>query len=109
MDKNMPESLKLTIKKKWFDLIASGEKTVEYREYKPYWIARLLNKDGSFREYNEVLFRNGYSRCAPAIRVEFLDCKRLEFIGCPQHGEIFTGPVFAIKLGKVLEIKQRRT
>lgn len=34
--------LKLTLKKKWFDMIASGEKSEEYREIKPYWISRLL-------------------------------------------------------------------
>ena len=30
--------LKLVVKKKWFDMIVSGEKTEEYREIKPYWI-----------------------------------------------------------------------
>ena len=29
--------LQLTLKKKWFDLILSGEKKEEYREIKPYW------------------------------------------------------------------------
>ena len=33
--------LTLNLKKKWFDKIKSGEKTHEYREYKPYWIKRL--------------------------------------------------------------------
>jgi hypothetical protein len=36
--------LHLTLKKRWFDMIASGEKTEEYREIKPYWAARLLYK-----------------------------------------------------------------
>lgn len=35
--------LKLTLKKKWFDMIESGVKLEEYREIKPYWMARLLN------------------------------------------------------------------
>lgn len=34
--------LHLTLKKKWFDMIASGEKTEEYREIKPYWFQRLV-------------------------------------------------------------------
>jgi hypothetical protein len=34
--------LHLTLKKKWFDMIASGEKTEEYREIKAFWAARLL-------------------------------------------------------------------
>ena len=38
--------LHLTIKKKFFDMIASGEKLEEYRTIKPYWIRRLFtNKD----------------------------------------------------------------
>lgn len=35
--------LNLTIKKQWFDLVASREKKEEYREIKPYWAARLLH------------------------------------------------------------------
>lgn len=34
-------TLNLTLKKKWFDMIASGEKKEEYREIKPYWMNRL--------------------------------------------------------------------
>lgn len=37
--------LKLVVKKKWFDMIVSGEKTEEYREIKPYWIGKLVNQD----------------------------------------------------------------
>lgn len=29
------------LKKQWYDKIKSGEKTVEYREVKPYWEKRL--------------------------------------------------------------------
>lgn len=36
------KTLHLTLKKKWFDMIDSGEKLEEYREIKPYWGARLL-------------------------------------------------------------------
>ena len=34
--------LTLTISKKWFDMILSGEKTEEYMWIKPYWVARLF-------------------------------------------------------------------
>ena len=33
--------LTFNVKKEWFEKIKSGEKTHEYREYKPYW--RNLN------------------------------------------------------------------
>lgn len=35
--------LYLTLKKKWFDMILSGEKKEEYREIKHYWLPRLFN------------------------------------------------------------------
>lgn len=38
------KTLKLTLNKKWFDLIEKGIKTEEYREIKPYWFSRLLYK-----------------------------------------------------------------
>lgn len=59
--------LHLTLKRKWFDMIASGEKREEYREYKPYWIKRL-----QFGKYNAVQFRNGYRADSPVILVKLL-------------------------------------
>ena len=35
--------LTLPIKKKWFDMIKSGEKKEEYREFKPYYTTRFNN------------------------------------------------------------------
>ena len=35
--------LVLTMKGKWYDMILSGEKQEEYREFKPYWIKRISN------------------------------------------------------------------
>jgi len=32
----------LPIKKKWLDMIFSGEKGDEYREIKPYWTVRIV-------------------------------------------------------------------
>ena len=36
----------LTLKKEWFYMILSGEKTEEYREIKPYWEKRFTNYFG---------------------------------------------------------------
>ena len=59
--------LTLPIKKKWFDMIKSGEKKEEYREIKPYYDSRLL---GYYNTYLEplIIFRNGYSSDSPKIR-----------------------------------------
>jgi len=58
-------TLHLTLKKKWFDMILSGEKKEEYREIKNYWAARLLGK-----QYDTILFRNGYSKNAPKFLIK---------------------------------------
>ena len=39
--------LTLTVSKQWFDMIVSGEKTEEYREIKPYWVARLFHNNSN--------------------------------------------------------------
>lgn len=36
----------LPIKKKWYDMIVSGEKKEEYREIKPYYDSRFMNAFG---------------------------------------------------------------
>lgn len=86
----MKKILHLTLIKQWFDKIASGEKTEEYRDYKEYWIKRLS------KDFDEIHFRNGYSKDCPFMRVEYKG-KRLT----QRHGKT----VFALKLGRVLEVR----
>ena len=68
----------LPIKKKWFDMILSGEKEEEYREIKPYYTTRFVNagllehtfnKNCTAPTYNRtvVMFRNGYSSNSPSF------------------------------------------
>lgn len=46
------KTLDLVLKRKWYDMIASGEKTEEYREIKPYWVKRLIEPINLFgRDY----------------------------------------------------------
>ena len=46
------KTLDLVLKKKWYDMIESGEKTEEYREIKPFWVKRLLEPIDLFgRDY----------------------------------------------------------
>lgn len=37
----MTDTLFLTMKEPYFTQCKTGEKTVDYREYKPYWISRI--------------------------------------------------------------------
>ena len=55
--------LTLPIKKKWFDMILSGEKKEEYREIKPYYNSRFKPFF-----YENIIFRNGYSKKSPSIQ-----------------------------------------
>ncbi len=65
--------LHLTLKRKWFDLICSGEKTVEYRDCKPYWIKRLFHEFPlKPKAFLAIYFRNGYSKRSPLISVGHL-------------------------------------
>ena len=93
------KTLHLNLKKKWFDLILSGDKKEEYREIgrdNEYWENKLLqcHKDlgtpqsksqckkmqcqrcifesngGEFQEYDTIIFSNGYSKNRPQFVVE---------------------------------------
>lgn len=68
----------LTIKKKWFDMILSGEKKEEYREIKPYystrfcnWFGIIVKEDGGIVRpclgKQTVIFRNGYNNNSPSF------------------------------------------
>lgn len=115
--------LQLTLKKQWFDLILSGEKTEEYREIKGYWVKRLLCQIGQtcqffdenykyknsgiditnyFQHYDAIEFTNGYGNHMPKMLIE---CKGITIgRGNPEWGAPDTD-VFILKLGKILETK----
>ena len=46
-----PKTLHLVLKRKWWDMIESGEKKEEYRDVKPYWEKRLLDYKGLTEYY----------------------------------------------------------
>lgn len=62
--------LHLTIKKKWFDMIKSGDKTEEYRDIKLYWIKRLkcseMEDTGAIKFDNYFTHVTFYNGCAPS-------------------------------------------
>lgn len=77
------KTMVLTLKKQWFDMIASGIKTEEYREMKPYWEKRFINYFGKFINFScvppteawdahkkDIIFRNGYGKNAPEFTAE---------------------------------------
>ena len=104
-----PAVLHLTITKKWYDLILSGEKKEEYRERKPYWGKRFSSHwcitvknrcEPPFKKFDYVEFKNGYARNAPTMLVE---CKGIK-IGRPRYEWSDGSAVdcFIISLGNVV-------
>ena len=105
--------LTLPIKKKWFDMILSGEKREEYREIKEYYETRFRNLFGAITIYpssifsdrskyellqgeavpeeirkdgvQEVIFRNGYSKNSKIIKAR---CRLRIGKGRPEWGAL---------------------
>nr|WP_288231777.1 hypothetical protein [uncultured Prevotella sp.] len=102
--------LTLTVSKQWFDMIVSCEKTEEYREINPYWVARLFQNNSNIvdmkylasglagrtdllkkyieaqrivlKQYTHVLFINCYRKDSPRIEKEIKSIT----IGKPKKG-----------------------
>lgn len=102
--------LTLTVSKQWFDMIVAGVKAEEYREIKPYWVARLFQNNSNIvdvrnlasalagrtdllkkyidaqrivlKQYTHVLFINGYRKDSPRIEKEIVSIA----IGKPKKG-----------------------
>ena len=102
--------LKLVVSKQWFDMIVAGEKTEEYREIKPYWVARLFQDNNNIidvqylasglagrtdlleryidtqkiilKPFTHILFVNGYRKDSPRIEKEIESIT----IGKPKKG-----------------------
>ena len=77
--------LHLNLYRKYFDAIANGNKTIEYREKTDYWKKRIEG-----REYDIIKFRNGYAKDAPTMLVEYKGYN--------------IGKEYELKLGKVTEV-----
>lgn len=68
-----PLKLHLVLKHKWFDLIESGKKTVEYRDLKTFWINRIIkrhNPNGG----NVVIFHKGYTDVTISFEIRMIVC-----------------------------------
>ena len=81
----MKKILHLNLYRKYFDAIADGTKTTEYRDKTDYWKRRIEG-----RKYDIIKFRNGYAKDAPTMLVEYL-------------GYDVTDR-YEIKLGKITEV-----
>ena len=93
--------LHLNLKKKWFDKVKSGEKTVELRIANDYWRKRLIG-----RYYDEIHLKCGYPKKTDTERI----LKRKWSLVAKEtilHEEFGTEPieVFVIDISKQLAKK----
>lgn len=91
--------LTLPIKKKWFDMIKSGEKKEEYREIKPYYQVRLNEKAYIGTHY--IRLRNGYSKSSPTLEC---DCRIEIDYGKPEWGAEPNKLYYVLKILSVEEV-----
>ena len=103
--------LTFPLKKEWYEKIKSGEKTIEYREVKPYWTKRFNAKNGLDDVFIKLLkakggedcdipckFRYGYTNrymTARIAKIEIVDGKCTDLR--------IDAPVYAIHLADVRE------
>jgi hypothetical protein len=59
--------LRLTLKRRWFNMIAGGDKKEEYRTPGKWILSRLEGK-----AYDRIEFKNGYGPNVPTMEVEYL-------------------------------------
>lgn len=82
MSEQIKPDIILPLKREWFAKIWNGEKTVEYREVKPYWEKRI----GAWVGDNSpkfVLFQLGYTKDGPRILVQV---SKTDIGPCPYVG-----------------------
>ena len=58
----------LPIKKKWYNMIVSGEKKEEYRSLTRYYYSRFKKYEIGSNKPFEILLRNGYSSTSPTVK-----------------------------------------
>lgn len=106
-----------TLKKEWYEKIKSGEKTIEYREVKPYWTKRLDKPFGKlFSAWNGKLpsypceFERDLFPCK--LRLGYTDrymtgnIIKIEIVDGNTTDLQINKPVYAIHLANVREEKQ---
>lgn len=121
------KTLHLTLKKKWFDMILSGEKKEEYREIKRHWIQQFVTNRFTTQDYknngvislikdnaefystqrmvkfDSVTFKNGYAADVPEMEVELLGISINQ--GMRSWGAEPDTEYFVLSLGNIISTK----
>ena len=107
-------SVTLNLKKKWFDMILSGEKKEEYRDIKELYIGKFIShtiikdwddKNGIpvYNKIDTIIFLNGMKKQTPTMVVECLGISKGK--GKTHWGAEPHEQYFVIKLGNIISTK----
>ena len=120
-------TLHLNLKKQWFEMILSGVKKEEYRDFKEYWLKRFLyhiqgNDIGCFiyyedykgviskllsigiikwKHFDTIIFSSGYAKDRKQFEIELNHIRVGE--GNEEWGAKKGTNYFALSLGKILQ------
>lgn len=103
------------LKKEWYEKIKSGEKTIEYREVKPYWRERLikyfqLDTDEMCDIGDNYIYSEKNPRAVCELRLGYTEkymtarIIRIEVVNGKDTDLHIDKPVYAIHLANVVEI-----
>lgn len=102
-----PKILRLSLYAQWFKLILKGNKTIEYREIKQWSTSLLHQRDGTKKNFDFILFTNGYGNNRPWMKIEFKGFyKTKNVVKRYSDGSVINiqnQEMYAIKLGRILE------
>lgn len=93
MNIRQSKTLHLVLAFKWFDLIKSGQKTIEYRETSPYWNKKF--GDYEYLCYDKVRFQRGYAKSPETMLFEIKKIYQTH-----SKNDLNLPCVWAIELGK---------
>ena len=120
------KTLHLVLKRKWWDMIANGEKKEEYREVCHYWATRLLKKQytlcsyehndvcnfelgqclrrkldntDAYKEFDRVCFHKGYTNTTMTFMIKSV-VYRISELCYEEWGAEPNKYYFVIKLGE---------
>ncbi len=100
-------TLKLTLSKKPYEVMVTGEKTEEYRRASKWIESRLFDKKGNPRGYEFVQFTNGYKKDSPKFICQYKGVSLVENVQ-----ETFSNgltldinePTYVIQLGHIFDV-----
>lgn len=76
----MNNTLTIHLNKEFFNMVSSGKKRVEYREYKLYWKKRLENN-----QYDSIRIVLGYTKLSHLYKLDSIEIT--DFQGLPDYAK----------------------